>query len=306
LNAFTWSRMARSVGRFSAVVQADDTGVGTWQSDPATLITFRKVADGNQSVDKVFTVDRTPAPIGEGVPSVLHCAAVGSPVDVYPTGDSYWGVTGRSGFLDYTRQGPALEVQGGGVLPPVTGSLLVQYSGLGDAQSLTVFGTGSCQIVPKAGGASGQGTGLMDASGLAGSLLVQADGSLATVLLGSGPCIVQGSSDGDFTRYVLNSRMVDGRTVFSSLRLGADKLNLGGFGTVSGLGGLVKASFDNLVPDGSVYQRFTHSVEVFFDADSPGGHSHHRFEVLVAEDTSSSPEELVSRVLSSVETHSVP
>ena len=297
---------AAAIGIFSALVQADDTGTGTWQSDSSTLVTFRKVSDGSQSVDKVFTVDRTPAPIGDGIPSVLHCAAVGSPIDVYPANQSYWGVTGRSGVLDYPRQAPALDVQGGGILPPVTGSVLVNYSGLGNGQSLALFGMGVCQIIPKANGTNSQGTGLIDASGLAGSLLFRADGSLATVLLGTGPTVVQGSSDGESTRYLLNPEMANGQTVFSDLRLGADKLNLGGFGTVSGLGGQVIASFDNQVPDGSVYQRYTQSVGVFFDSDSPGGLVRHQFEVIVAEDKFSSPEDLVSRVLSSIETQSFP
>ena len=295
-----------AIGIFSAVVQADETGVGTWQSDPSTLITFRKVADGSQSVDKVFTVDRTPSPVRPGLPSVLHCAAVGSPLDVYHSNHSSWGVANRTGNLDYTRQGPALEVDGTTVLPPVAGSLLVNYSGMANAQILTAGGPGSCHIVAKAGGGATQGTGVIDARGLAGSLFVQADSSLGTVYLGSGPCVVVGSALGESTRFILHPQMAESRTAFRALRLETDRLNLGGFVGVSGLGAMVTATFDNHAADLAVYQRHTSTVEVFFDSDGTGGRVHHRFQVLVAEDAATTPEDLAARVLGAVEINPAP
>jgi len=111
---------------------------------------------------------------------------------------------------------------------------------------------------------------------------------------------------GESTRFILHPQMAEGRTAFRALRLETDRLNLGGFVGVSGLGAMVTATFDNHAADLAVYQRHTSTVEVFFDSDGTGGRVHHRFQVLVAEDAATTPEDLAARVLGAVEINPAP
>ncbi|MBN2577654.1 MAG: carboxypeptidase regulatory-like domain-containing protein [Pirellulales bacterium] len=98
----------------TALVQADDTGAGTWSINGET-ITFQRKGTGTSAQDKVFTVDKTPMNNAETYPSIFHYGAVLSPYGMVdykadPTQfnpadlieisennkTTAWGVTGRT------------------------------------------------------------------------------------------------------------------------------------------------------------------------------------------------------------------
>ena len=146
-----------------------------------------------------------------------------------------------------------------------------------------------------------QGSGVIDANGLTGSLHVATDTSVTKVYLGSGANTVNSGSRSAGIHYVLNAGMAPdaATTVFSKLQLGTDMVDLTGFGTVTNLAANVVASFDNKVgsaPTAKLYPQYTDTMEVSFTS---GGKSF-KFLVLVAGGTKASPTNLANSVLSSV------
>lgn len=146
-----------------------------------------------------------------------------------------------------------------------------------------------------------QGSGVIDANGLAGSLHVATDTSVTKVYLGSGANTVNSGSRGTGIQYVLNAGMAAdaATTVFSKLRLGTDMVDLTGFGMVTNLAANVVGSFDNKVgsaPTAKLYPQYTDTVEVSFMA---GGKAY-KFLVLTSSNTQSAPSVVAASVLSSV------
>lgn len=147
-----------------------------------------------------------------------------------------------------------------------------------------------------------QGSGVVDASSLTGSLRLQTDTSIIKVLLGQGPNLVDAGSLGTGVQYVVNPAMAPGEdtTVFRNLRLGTDKIDLTGFGPVTHLAAKVVSAFDNKTGPAlsTMYPQYTNTAEVSFTA---GGKSY-QFLVLVSGKTQIPEGTLVANILSSVVT----
>ncbi len=147
-----------------------------------------------------------------------------------------------------------------------------------------------------------QGSGIIDAGGLTGSLSLETNTSLTKVLLGKGTNQIDAGSVGTGILYVMNSGMAAGvsSTVFSGLRLGIDKVDLTKFGAVKNLTLNVIAAFNNKVGNSStkdLYPQYTNTVEVSFIA---GGKAY-KFLVLDAGQTPTEDSALVAAVRSSIQ-----
>ncbi|MDZ7616830.1 MAG: hypothetical protein U1E05_07500, partial [Patescibacteria group bacterium] len=111
------------IGLLTALVKANEEGSGVWTVDTVD-VTFTLTNPGAATVDKVFTVDKTPGNVGASYPSIFHYGAVMSPfgmIDytadpqtfdpadlILVAGDAAkpaWGVEGRNtaAGLGYTR-----------------------------------------------------------------------------------------------------------------------------------------------------------------------------------------------------------
>lgn len=136
-------------GLFSGLVQANETGTGTWVTDKTT-ITFKKVTNGSSPDGKIFTVDKTPLNNSDSYPSIFHYGAVLSPIgiDNLLNDPTAWGVTGRTGEMGYTRLGETQLQRGGGTLPTGTAAYSFQYEGMDDNQTLNIVGGDSYRLAP--------------------------------------------------------------------------------------------------------------------------------------------------------------
>ncbi len=139
-------------GLFSGLVQANETGTGTWVADPlkGITITFKKVKDGALASDKIFTVDKTPPNNSDTFPSIFHYGAVLSPIkiDDLLNDPNVWGVTGRTGVMGYARLGETQLQRGGGTLPTGAAAYSYLYQGLETEQTLNIVGGDSYRLVP--------------------------------------------------------------------------------------------------------------------------------------------------------------
>ncbi len=136
-------------GLYSGLVQANDTGTGTWVTGSST-ITFKKVADGVTAADKIFTVDKTPLNLSETYPSIFHYGAVMSPnaIDDLLNDPDSWGVTGRTGEMGYNPIGATQLRQGGGTLASGASAYSYIYDGLDANQTLKMVGTSTYHLTP--------------------------------------------------------------------------------------------------------------------------------------------------------------